>query len=290
MKYLVLLLCSLFIFSCDNKEKDKNVKSYYQGGISITTDESFFSVTEALGEAYMIRYPEAKINVSVHKEDQGFIDLLNQKVDVAVMSRELSEKEKSLYESKIDLPYQPAKFAGDAVLFIVPINSPKEYITIDEIKNELNSDERNIIFDGAHASNLNTVAEVFNKKPSDLKFSVIKGNVNLINKLGNYRNKIGAISLNTISRMHSAEAKELRNMIKILPVKTDDEIYDASFQNITTLKYPFTRILYFLTGESYFGMANGFIRFSCTSIGQKVVEKEGLQKYYDYKRDVRIEK
>ena len=54
------------------------------------------------------------------------------------------------------------------------------------------------------------------------------------------------------------------------------------------MKYPFTRVLYFLTNESYYGLGNGLIRFSCQQLGQIVVEKEGLQPYYIFKREVQM--
>ena len=61
--------------------------------------------------------------------------------------------------------------------------------------------------------------------------------------------------------------------------------------NKKTLKsqqYPLTKLLYFITREEKFGLANGFIRYSCTSIGQKIVNKEGLQPYFLFPRTVKI--
>ena len=59
-------------------------------------------------------------------------------------------------------------------------------------------------------------------------------------------------------------------------------------ETIRNMKYPFTRILYFLTNEGNFGVGNGFIRFSCTQIGQIVVSNEGLQPYNIFKREVQM--
>ena len=63
-----------------------------------------------------------------------------------VLSRELSAKEKETFDKKIDLPWQPAKFAADAVLFVVPKNSALESISMDEIANELQSEKKRFIF------------------------------------------------------------------------------------------------------------------------------------------------
>jgi phosphate transport system substrate-binding protein len=54
------------------------------------------------------------------------------------------------------------------------------------------------------------------------------------------------------------------------------------------MKYPFSRVLYFLTNEAYYGLGNGWIRFSCQQLGQIVVQKEGLQPYNIFKREVQM--
>lgn len=277
----------LLIISCSKKNK-KELDTPNQGEITIEADDSFKSVTEALEERYMALNPETKINVVIKKEDLGFLDLLDKKVRVVVMSRELSTTERKAFDAKIDLPWEPAKFAADAVLFVVPKDSPLEKISMQEISNELQSDKKRIIFDGNNSSNLNFVAQKFNKKPSDLKFSIIKGNENVAERLQNFPGKIGVISFNTISRSFGEEAKKLRNQLKILKIEDGNKTYEASLSNLRTMTYPFTRVLYFLTNEPYYGLGNGFIRFSCTQLGQIVVEKEGLQPYNIYPREVQI--
>lgn len=286
-KIFFLFIASAIVFSC-SKEKTKEIDTPNKGQITIETDESFKSVTEALVERYTALNPDTKINLVVKKEDLGLLDLLDKKARVVVMSRELSTEEKQAYDTKINLPWQPAKFAADAVLFVVPKNSPLESISVETIYNELNSDKRKLIFDGTNSSNLNFIAQKFNKKPSELKFSIINGNENVAEQLANYPDKIGVISYNTISRPFGEEAQKLRNQLKILKVVKDNMTYDVSLANLKDMRYPFTRVLYFLTNEAYYGLGNGFIRFSCQQLGQIVVEKEGLQPYNMFKREVQM--
>ena len=153
-----VLLFSLFLINC---AKDKN-NTPGKGNITVIADKSFKNVTEALTERYMAFYPETKINVRYAKEDSAFEDLLNNKADVIIMSRELTADEKELYTSKVDLPFQPARFAGDAVVFVTSKNSTRNSITLDEIKKELLSSSRKMIFDGASTGNFNFVAQKFN--------------------------------------------------------------------------------------------------------------------------------
>ncbi len=279
---IVLFILFFSLVACSKSEADAPNK----GEIVIVADESFRNVTEALAERYVAHYPETKLNLKFQKEDYALMDLLKQNVRVIVMSRELTDREKKLYKEMVDLPLQPAKFAGDAVVFVVAKNSPRSSISVQEIKDELQSDEKNIIFDGVNASNFNFVAQKLNLKPQNIKYSLIKGNKAIVEQINKFPNSIGVISLNTISNPHSQEAKNLREQIKILPVKDNNVAYEPNRQNIRYMKYPFTRILYFLTNEGYFGLGNGFIRFSCMQKGQIVVSKEGLQPYNIYKREV----
>ncbi|MBO6200391.1 MAG: substrate-binding domain-containing protein [Chryseobacterium sp.] len=285
--FFLFIAIAAIVFAC-SKEKPKEIDTPNKGEITVETDESFKSVIEALAERYMALNPETKINVIIKKEDLGLLDLLDRRVRIAVMSRELSQKEKEAYDTKIDLPWLPGKFAADAVLFVVPKESPLESISMEEIYTELNSDKKRLIFDGTNSSNLNFIAQKFQKDPSQLKFSIINGNENVAEQLKNYPDKIGVISYNTISRPFGEEAQKLRSELKILKIVKDNKAYDVSSDNLKNMTYPFTRVLYFVSNEAYYGLGNGFIRFACQQLGQIIVEKEGLQPYHIFKREVQM--
>lgn len=284
--HIIILVFFTFFISC--KKSDRVVDDPQQGTITIAADESFQSVAEALTERYMALNPKTKINLVIKKEDLAFLDLLDQKVRAIILSRDLTDVEKAAFKKKIDMDLLPGKFAADAVVFVVPKNSSRTEISMEEIEKELQSDEKKIIFDGTNSSNLNFVAQKLNKIPSELKFSIIKGNKNVIEEINKYPDKIGVISLNTISRPYDKTSQDLRNSVKILPVVSKNISYTPEIENIRSLKYPFTRVLYFITNEAYYGLANGLIRFSCQQLGQIVVSKEGLQPYNIFRREVQM--
>ncbi|WP_027387489.1 PstS family phosphate ABC transporter substrate-binding protein [Chryseobacterium gregarium] len=282
---ILLFFLGILAISCNKEEKSP---SYHKGEMTILTDESFKSVTEALAEGYMINYPETKIKVVTKKEDLGFLDLLKDKARIVVMSRDLSVEEIKSYEEQVDLKFLPAKFAADAVVFVVPKDSPKQSISMEEIAQGMQSDKKEFIFDGANSSNLNFIAQKLKKQPGELKFSIIPGSKNIIEELNKYPGKIGVIGLNTFSRPYDKESEQLKSMVKILPVEYKGKLYAADPENLRRMNYPFTRVLYFLTNEGNFNLANGFIRYSCTQLGQMIVEKEGLQPYNLYRREVQM--
>ncbi|MGN7864508.1 PstS family phosphate ABC transporter substrate-binding protein [Chryseobacterium sp. 22458] len=284
-KITALFAVMMMLAGCKKEEKSP---SYHKGDLTILTDESFQSVTEALAEGYMINYPDTRIKVETKKEDLGFLDLLKGNAKVVVMSRNLNPEEIKTFEERTDLKFLPAKFAADAVVFVVPKDSPKESITMDEINSGLLSDKKEFIFDGNNSSNLNFVAEKLKKQPKDLKYSIIPGNKEIIEEMGKYPDKIGVVGLNTFSRPYDKASEKLRDMVKVLPVVDKGVTYTADHAGLSTMEYPFTRVLYFLVNEGNFNIANGFIRFSCTHLGQKIVQKEGLQPYNLYKREVQM--
>lgn len=284
-RLFVLLTLFMVAVSCSKK---KPANDYNKGSITIIADDSFKSVTEALADAYMMNYPDTKIDVKIQKEDLALLDLLKDKAKLIVMSRDLSPKEKAEFKRVVELDYRQDKFAADGVLFVVPKNSPKTSISMDEIQKELLSDNRNLIFDGTNSSNLNFIAQKFKRRPEELKYSIISGNQNVIEQMSLFPNKVGVVSLNTLSRPYSKDATALRDKVKILPIEYKGKLIYPEAEELRNMTYPFTRILYFLTNEGTFGLANGIIRFSCTQKGQFVVEKEGLQPYNLFKREVQM--
>lgn len=284
---LVVFFAALtFLGSCEKNESV--VDNPQQGTITIAADESFQSVTEALTDRYMALNPATNINVEIKKEDLALLDLLENKVRVIVLSRDLTDREKQAYKDKIDMEMLPAKFAADAVLFVTSKDSSISSISMDSLKAELLSGNKNVIFDGTNSSNLNFVAQKFKMLPSQLKFSIIDGNKKLVEEINKYPGKIGVISLNTISRPYDKESQELKNSVKILSVSSGNRSLAPDIANIRNMSYPFTRILYFITNEPYYGLGNGLIRFSCQQLGQIVVQKEGLQPYTLFQREVQM--
>jgi phosphate transport system substrate-binding protein len=226
--------------------------------------------------------------VKTEKEDLAFLDLLNGKVKMIAMSRDLNDAEKKEYEKQIELKYQPAKFAADAVVFIVPKSSAIDRLSYDDIVKGLQSQDKPFVFDGANSSNINFVAQKIGIKQKNLNFSVISGNKNLAEQLHKFPNKIGVIGLNTISRIYNKNTDSLSANIKILPIEYQGKLYFPDSNNLREMTYPFTRVIYFLANEGNFNLANGIIRYSCTQLGQMIVEKEGLQPYNLYKREVQM--
>ena len=286
-KILIWILGSILLFSCNEKKTSKKEANLYnKGEITLQYDDAYVNIADALSYRYEQAYPETKIKLSVNKEDKALENLLNRKVDLVIMSRDLTEKERKYWDINMQIPWQPSFFAADAVCFVVNKNNPKEFITLEEIKELILSEEKRLIIDGKNTSNFNAIIQKLNIDESKTYFSPIKGNNNIIKNLDKYPNHIGVISYNTINTPNRED--ESKKNMKILPIKVNSSLILPSKKTLKSQEYPLTKLLYFITREEKFGLANGFIRYSCTSIGQKIVSKEGLQPYFLFPRTVKI--
>lgn len=286
-KIFFLAIIVLSLVSCQEK-KQANVHN--KGEITLQYDDAYANVVKELAYRYEQVYSETKINLKVSKEDQALEDLLNKKTDAIVMSRALTEQEKQYWEAKLKAPLQESYFAADAVVFAVNRSSKKEFITLEEIEQMLKSEDKKLIFEGVNTSNFNVVIQKFGLLPQDVKFSRVEQNEKIVQSLDKFPSYIGVIGFNTLSNPYRNKEKSIRENIKILPIKVGEKLIYPKKETLKNQEYPFTKLLYFLTSELKFGLANGFIRYSCTSIGQKIVDKEGLQPYYLFPRAVKISK
>lgn len=283
--FVYLLFVLIFLSSCS---KD-NTDSPQTGSITVVADESFENVTRVLKDRYMLFYPKTKINFLVKKENVALQDLLNGKARVIVMSRELTNNEKTAFKQKFNSEVEPAGFAADGLVFIVSKNSTITHLSVDEIKTRLLDGKNSLIFDGSNSANTSFIAKRLGILPNDLQYSSLPNNEDIIKEINKYPNSIGVIGYNALSRPHNTESKMFRESVNILPiVDSKGRSISISTETMKNNTYPFTRVLYFLTNEAYFGLGNGFIRFSCSQPGQIIVKKQGLQPFYIIPREVKI--
>lgn len=274
-----------FFVSC-SKDNTDNPQT---GSITVEADESFENISRVLKDRYMLFYPKTKINLVTKKENVALQDLLHGKARVIVMSRELTDDEKKAFKQRFKADIEPARFAADGLVFIVSKSSALNAISVEDVKSRLQDGRNSLIFDGVNSANTSFIAKRLNLDPNHLKYSTLASNEEIVRNIDKYPNSIGVVGYNVLSRPHNKESKIFRESVKILPViDSKGKSVAISTQTLKNNTYPFTRVLYFLTNEAYFGLGNGFIRFSCSQPGQIIAKKQGLQPFYIIPREVKI--
>lgn len=289
-----LLLLSIFVSLISCQETSSENENINKGNVIVAADESLKPLVEAQINAYKAHYPETTFTTLYLPEQKAINLLLKDSAEVAIVTRELSENEQIYFKSK-QIPYQPAKFAIDGVSFIVNNNSPISELSLDDIKEKFSESNKTtqMVFDNSSSSNLYYLINKFKiKDPQKLNITTADGTINVFDFISKSNTAIGIVGNNWISDDDSKMAKELRKKVKILPIKikSTDLAYLPSFENIKAKKYPLDRMVYMHTTKIEWKVAKGFIRFSCSQIGQLIAEKMGILPYYNIPKDVILDK
>jgi phosphate transport system substrate-binding protein len=277
------LLLAVGIISCQyNPQEITN--TIKRGNATIAADESLKPIVEAQIQAYKAHYPETTFDVTYVPEQRAINLLLQDSVEVIAVTRELNEEELRFFDQK-KIKYEPAPMALDAVALIVNKGSDLNTITINELKNIFvnKSAGKKLVFDNSNSSNLGFIKRKLNiDNIEDANIFAADGNAEVFDFIARNKNAIGVVGNNWISDKDNRRADSLRKGIRTLKVvnETVGKAFDPSEGNLRDRNYPLERLIYLHTTQSKWGVAKGFIRFSCSQIGQLVVEKMGLVPYY----------
>jgi phosphate transport system substrate-binding protein len=293
MKRIIIAVCTAIVFSqCSSQEKQDLPND---GEITIAADESLQPIVEAEIMAYNAHYPKAKINVIYMPEQKAMSQMMNDSVNIAIVTREATAGEQAVYTSN-NIPYLPAKMALDGVAIINNLESPIKNISITDLK-AIFEGKKNIdiklVFDNSSSSNLNYMIQRLGLKDvNNANIFAANGNKDVIEYTKKNKNAIGFIGGNWISDIDDSKSQNFINSINVVGIsntKTSNNYFKPTTASLKARKYPFERKVILHTKKGY-GLTSAFIRFCCAYIGQLVVEKSGLLPYYVYKREIIIEK
>lgn len=282
MKKIALLLCvHLFITSCGTVSEERVIN---KGSAIIAIDEAILPVIKAQISAYKIHYPMTTINPRFVSEQKAIALLLKDSVGMAATTRDLNADELKVMNSR-GIKYNPARMAIDAVALIVNKDYKDSAISLEKLKYLLTdkTSKTKLIFDKSNSSNLNSVMNKLEIKEININnIYAAEGNLNVFEKIKTDPTAIGFIGYNWISDTDDTEDMKLKNSVKILGVslKNTQNYYKPSLKNLKARNYPLERFIFIHTLSKNWGVENGFIRFSCSKVGQLVTEKIGLVPFY----------
>ncbi len=278
IKYFSIFILFIALWSCKSKETPQISK----GDITIGVDEAVKPILDAQVTAYNIHYPEAKITTVVLEEDKAIFKLFEDSLNLVAATREFNANEISVMKSR-GLKYNPARFAVDAVALVVSSGSSLEKITVKELKTMFTTPGSKLIFDKGNSANLNLILKIIGLD-SIPKATVFAANSNLqvLETVKKTPGAIGFIGFNWISDQDDPKTAKRMEGVKLLSVeKPNTGVYfNASTKNIRDRNYAFERFIYLHTLSTVWGVELGFIRHSCSKIGQLVTEKMGLVPFY----------
>ena len=273
----LLFIFSVLLVSC---KYDKNEETILKGNVAITVDETVLPLIQDEADVFQSKY-DATLKLISKSEAETLNDLFNRKSGVAILTRNLTEKEKNNFAQKKIIP-KITIFAKDAIAFVRNKTSSDTLIAvkdvIDFIKGNVKTDIKGLVFDNPNSSTVSYLKEMAGVAalPEKGVYS-FKSNEEVIKFVAENEGMIGVIGMNWISQPSQNMMAYLENVV-VLSVKglNGKTFVSPTQNNIAEGTYPLARDLYIVNCQGYSGLGMGFASFIAGDVGQRIVLKSGL--------------
>jgi phosphate transport system substrate-binding protein len=259
-------------------------QGYTQGTTTIIADETFAPVIEDQLLVFRDNYPKADIKVIYKPENELLNSFLNDSVDIAIMSRKLNDREKTIFENK-KITIRVNRFAIDGVALIINESAADSIISVEDIINVMQGKKgkiKGLVFDNANSSTVRYLKEL--SQIQDLPSSgvyALKSNAEVIKFVYQNPGTIGVVGMNWLEQPDD-KTEVYVSKLRVMGVKNlagkpgSDKYYRPDQDNLALGLYPLTRDLFIINCTGGPGLGSGFATFLAGEKGQRIVLKSGL--------------
>lgn len=284
---LVLISISIIsvgFLSCNNTPSKDSV-GILTGRANVLVDETIAPLIEDQISVFESSYTNAELTMVPKPENEVVNTLLKDSAQLAIMTRELSEKELNFFKAKTIYP-RTVRFATDAIAIITHKNNKDSTILVEDIIKIMQGRSvegiQSLVFDNANSSTVayfRKLAQV-DKLPEKGVYA-LKGNADILKYVNENPQSVGVVGINWIVEPPANSLGYVEN-IKTLGVKNqqgkpgDDGFYKPTQSNLALNLYPFTRVLYCINVQGKEAIGLGFSSFLHGERGQRLILKSGL--------------
>jgi phosphate transport system substrate-binding protein len=270
------------LVTCNNS--DKGQQTFTEGTTEILVDDTFKPIIDAEWTVFKSAYPKSDIHMIYKPENEVLNTFLKGDRGVAIISRELTSKEKAHFENK-KIVVRVNRFAVDAIALIVNTSAPDSVATVEDIIKVMEGRQSSIgslVFDNANSSTVRYLKQLANIKALPAKgVYALKSNPEVIKYVYDHPGTIGVVGVNWLEQPDSTSAGYISSIrtlsVKNIPGKPgSDAFYQPDQTNIALKLYPLIRGLYIVNCSGGPGLGTGFAAFLAGERGQRIVLKSGL--------------
>jgi phosphate transport system substrate-binding protein len=269
----------LFVFACKEKTANSD-ETILKGKATIYVDESVFPIIEDEEAVFETQY-EARLHLVPKSEAEVVNSLLNDTAKIAVLTRELSDKEIKAFHSKKIFP-KTTPFATDAIAFVRNKSVNDTLISlqdvIDFMKGKEISSVKGLVFDNANSSIAHQISAMAGVTISNQK-NIFSFNTNseVIKYVAENKGMVGVIGMNWIFQppLEMQEQVEKLSVLSVKGINRKNFVYPSQ-DNLAMGEYPLARHLYIVNCQGYSGLGMGFASFLGGERGQRIILKSGL--------------
>jgi phosphate transport system substrate-binding protein len=290
---LLTVLCVIMITGCAYDYKNNDTPT--TGKLKIGIDDSYSLMMDSQIYTFESLYQYAKINATYKPEADVLQDLMNDTIQAAVISRDLTDAEKAFFGKKQRI-VTTTKIAVDALAFIVNPENPDTNLTMSDIRRIFSGTDTswsqldqttkagriNIVFDNDKSCNARQISEtLLDKKPFPSNTFAVKSNKEVIEYVNKNKNALGVISVSWISDLHDPTSQAFLKKIKVIGVSDKEHPgagdYKKPYQAwIYEKTYPLRRDVYFIKTGLQESLGSGFASFVAGEKGQLIIFKMGM--------------
>ena len=271
--------------SCQqNTSKKAPLDGFTSGTAQFAADESFSPIIDEELYVFKALYPEANPVITYKPESEVVNNLLNDKVRVAILSRNLDTAELGVLKRRT-LVADVNKFAVDAVALIVNQTSKDTTISVREIKSMLKGQSKtdiNIVFDNPNSSLVRYLKNLSgNQELKQKNIYALSSSKEVIKYVSTHPNSIGITGFSWLNDPDKDYAEAV-DKVKIVGVKDEDnkiapnEYFKPSQTTLVQHTYPLSRSLYIIDCTGRKGLGSGFASFLSSERGQRIILKSGF--------------
>nr|WP_092673063.1 substrate-binding domain-containing protein [Hymenobacter arizonensis] len=302
-----LLAGVLAVVACNGPGTPGAQDTPTSGTIAVSVDETFAPILQAQVDTFSKLYPNAHLKMSFQPEEKVFLDLINDKVKVAVVSRQLNAEEKADFVKQTITP-RITHIGTDGLAIVLNRSNPDSLLTVaqladiftgkatnwQQVSGKKGLSAINVVFDANRSSTARFVRDSVTRGAT-LTTRVFAANSNpaLLDYVATHPNAIGIVGVNWISDRDDPAAMKFANKVRVARItarpnpKPDDYIqpYQVYLAEKTAAQlaeypdlqnYPLRRHLYIISREARVGLGTGFASFMAGKNGQLIFQKSGL--------------
>lgn len=304
---LAVLAGAVAMVSCNGPGTPGAQDTPTTGNVAISVDETFAPILQAQIDTFSKLYPSAHVQASFQPEEKVMLDLVNDKVKVAIVTRDLNAEEKASFV-KQTIATRTTHIGIDGLAIVLHKSNPDSLLTVaqladiftgkvstwNQVSGKKGLDAINVVFDANRSSTARFVRDSVTKGAALTKrVFAATSNPALLDYVATHPNAIGIVGVNWISDRDDPVAVTFLNKVRVASItarpnpKPSDFIqpYQVYLAEKTPAQlaeypelqnYPLRRNLYIISREARAGLGTGFASFVAGKNGQLIFQKSGL--------------
>lgn len=295
------------VISCNGPGSPGAQDTPTSGTVAVSVDETFAPILQAQVDTFAKLYPNAHVKMNFQPEEKVMLDLINDNIKVAVVSRELNAAEQADFVKQTIVP-RTTRIGIDGLAIVLNRANPDSLLTVaqlagiftgktanwSQVSGKKGLAAINVVFDANRSSTTRFVLDSVTRGTALTKRAfAATSNPALLDYVASHPNAIGVVGVNWISDRDDPAAMKFLNKVRVASItarpnpttndfiqpyqaylaeKTPEQLAEhAELQN-----YPLRRSLYVISREARAGLGTGFASFIAGKNGQLIFQKSGL--------------